>query len=273
MGGPDQRFWPRLSEATLLLPLISAHLNAVASHHSVCATLELWPIVEDGLFGYELVPDRQTHTYLIVACNVQGEPVVRRTSYSAGAPDALQLVVVNGRLLSRSERAARYSTQRRDSVFPDWVAAAEAACRQLGLLFPEKSSEIGVPTERAHRYLEEALRIAHSHLARWDPFIQFFGLPNEAQMGYALLGADDEQGELIFRPPATWALRWTALDAVVTESWSLTLEEADSPGNSQGKPLFFDRRTRRRREADRGSVVSAWLGAERRHTRGRRTMD
>jgi hypothetical protein len=85
------------------------------------------PIVEDGLFGYELIPDRETHTYPILGRNAAGEPVVRKTSYGVGAPDALQLVAVDGRLLSRSERAARYTAQRREFLFPDWLAAAEAA--------------------------------------------------------------------------------------------------------------------------------------------------
>jgi hypothetical protein len=82
-------FCPRLSEARQVLPLISGHVVAAASRHPFGTALELWPIVEDGLFGYELVSDRETHTYLIMACNAMGEPVLRRTSYSVGAADAL----------------------------------------------------------------------------------------------------------------------------------------------------------------------------------------
>ena|SRR5204863_6711708 len=58
-------FCPRLSEATRLLPLIRSHLVAVASECPLGTALDLVPIAEDGLFGYELVPDGEAHTYLI----------------------------------------------------------------------------------------------------------------------------------------------------------------------------------------------------------------
>ncbi|MGI8895710.1 MAG: hypothetical protein ACR2HE_08685, partial [Casimicrobiaceae bacterium] len=55
---------PRLSEAKHLLPFLRSHLIAAAPRFPLSAglTLELLPLVEDGLFGYELVPDRQMHT-------------------------------------------------------------------------------------------------------------------------------------------------------------------------------------------------------------------
>src|SRR5438046_7860225 len=98
----------------------------------------MFPIVEDGLFGYELVPDCETHTYLILGCNAQNEAVLRKTSYGVGDPDALQLAAVNGHVLSRSERAARYGAQRRDSLYPNWLAAAESAWAQLRILFSDR---------------------------------------------------------------------------------------------------------------------------------------
>jgi hypothetical protein len=82
-------------------------------------TIDLLPIVEDGLFGYEFVPDRSTHTYVNIGCNAQGKPVLRKTLYDVGVPSALKLVALNGHILSRSERASRYDTQRRDWHFPD----------------------------------------------------------------------------------------------------------------------------------------------------------
>ena len=256
-----QAFFPRLSEAKQLLPVISAHLNGVASRHSLCAALELWPIVEDGLFGYELVPDREAHSYVILARNDRGEPALRVTSYSAGTPGALQLIAINGRILSRSERASRFSIQRRDSVFSDWAAAAGSACEELAVLFPEQSREIGVVLERTHRALEAALSVAYSHLARWDPFVQFFGVPNEAQLGVVLMGATTgEWGQLTFLPPNTWTLRWTAGDSVVNESWT-------------GQTHVSNRRMDSRRASDRGGVRVAWEGYERRQRGGRRVTD
>lgn len=88
---------PRLSEAAHLLPLISGHLDASAWRHPYCASLQLLPIVEDGLFGYELVPDRDTHTYVIIGRNAEGRPSLRTVSYGSGGSEVLQLVAVQGR--------------------------------------------------------------------------------------------------------------------------------------------------------------------------------
>ena len=121
-------FCPRLSEARHFLPLLRSRLvaGAAAFPLPVGLALDLLPIVEDGLFGYELVPDRDTHTYLTVGCNARGDMVLRKTLYGVGAPSALQLVAVNGHLLSRSERAAQYRLQQRDTCFADLDAAAGA---------------------------------------------------------------------------------------------------------------------------------------------------
>ena len=227
-------FCPRLSEARHLLPLVRSHIIAVASRYPLPTglALDLLPIVEDGLFGYELLPDRNTHTYVSIGCNAHGEPVLRKTLYGVGAPNALQLVAVNGPILSRSERAARYSTQQRDSNFPDWTAAAESAWAQLLFLFPERPRQLVAVREHVHRCLDEALSIAYSHLAYWNPFIQFCGLPNEAQRGFALKGIHGEHGELIFQRPDIWMLRWKAPPQAVYESWSVQLPDLDAAGDT-----------------------------------------
>jgi hypothetical protein len=95
------------------LPLLRRHLVAAACRYALTPglTIDLLPIVEDGLFGYELLPDRNTHTYVTIGCNAQGKPVLRKTLYDVGATNALQLVAVNGHILSRSERASRYEAQ------------------------------------------------------------------------------------------------------------------------------------------------------------------
>jgi len=226
----SKSFCPRLSEARHLLPVLRSHLIAAAPRYPLAAglALDLLPIVEDGLFGYELVPDRNTHTYLIIGCNAQGEPVLRKTSYGVGAPDALELVALNGHILSRSERAARYRTQQRDHHFPDWPAAADSAWAELLFLFPEWPRQLVAVRENVHRCLDEALSIAHSHLAHWNPFIQFCGLPNEAQQGFALKGASGEHGELVFQRPDIWMLRWKASPQAVYESWSVVLPDLDA---------------------------------------------
>ena len=225
-------FCPRLSEARQLLPLLRSHLIAAASRHPLAAglALDLLPIVEDGLFGYELLPDREAHTYVTLGCNRQGEPVLRKTLY--GAPNTLQLVAVNGHILSRSERAARYSTRQRDYHFADWPAAVDAAWAHLLALFPERPRQPVAVREHRHRCLDEALSIAHSHLAHWNPFIQFCGLPNEAQHGFRLTGATGEHGELVFQRPDIWMLRWKAPPQAVYESWSVVLPDADAANNA-----------------------------------------
>lgn len=223
-------FCPRLSEAQHLLPFLRSHLIAAASRYPLPAglALDLLPIVEDGLFGYELIPDRNTHTYVSIGCNAQGEPMLRKTSYGVGAPNALQLVGANGQILSRNERASRYGTQQRDSRFVDWPAAADSAWAHLLFLFPERPRQPVAVRDHAHRCLDVALSIAHSYLAHWNPFIQFCGLPNEAQLGFALKDANGGHGELVFQRPDIWMLRWKAPPQAVYESWSVALPEPDT---------------------------------------------
>jgi hypothetical protein len=162
------------------------------------------------------------------------------------------LVAVNGHLLSRNERAARYTAQRRELLFPDWLAAAEAAWEQLLILFPDLPRRTPILRENMHRYLDKALAIAHSHLLRWDPFIQFFGLPDEAQMGFELSGAGGEHGELTFRHPDIWTLYWNAPPEVISETWSLAPDDLDAGHDEADDDLDSrDRAAHARREKDR----------------------
>src|SRR5208282_572042 len=95
----SRAFCPRLAEAPHLLSSVRAHLGASAYRHPLPTGMELdlLPIVEDGLFGYELVPDRRTHTYLTIGCDARGEPIVRKTLYDVGTANALRLAAANGR--------------------------------------------------------------------------------------------------------------------------------------------------------------------------------
>ena len=78
----DQSYCPRLSEAKHLLPLLRGYLVGAAPD-ALATPIDLVPIVEDGLFGYELIPDRDMHVYPIIGRNAQGEPVLRKNSYTA----------------------------------------------------------------------------------------------------------------------------------------------------------------------------------------------
>lgn len=223
----SRAFYPRLAEAPHLLSFVRGHLRACAARHPLPMGMELdlLPIAEDGLFGYELVPDRKTHSYLTIGCDAMGGPVVRTTQYDLGTAYALQLVAANGHILSRSERAARRRIQQRDAHFADWSSAVEAAWAQLAWLFPERPRRPIMLRETAHRCLDEALSIAQYHLARWNPCIRFCGLPNEAQQGFALTGAEGARGELLFQRPDIWMLRYTAPPHAVYESWSVAVPD------------------------------------------------
>jgi hypothetical protein len=232
-------YCPRLSEARHLLPLLRLHLGAAAARFALPAglTLDLLPITEDGLFGYELIPGRETHTYLTFGCDAQGTPTLRRTSYGAGGQNAVRLVAVNGQILSRGERAIRYTTQQREVQFADWEAAAEAVMVQLLAQFPDRPRQPVAMIDDANRSLNAAVAIAHSHLARWNPFIQFCGLPDEPIQGFALRGSHDEHGELILQRPDIWILRWkTAADAVY-ESWSVAAPDSSAGADAARRDL------------------------------------
>jgi hypothetical protein len=228
-----QQLRPRLSAATRLLPLLRSHLRSAASRipWSAGPAFELLPIVEAGLFGYELVPDHETNTYISLGCDARGEPVLRTAWYGMAAASPVQLAALNGHLLSQPERAARHGARQRDLHFPDWTAAADAGWAQILRLVPGRPRRPVVLNENLHRGLDEALSVASSHLAPWNPFIEFCGLPNEAQRGFALSGAGSERGELVFQRPDIWMLRWKAPPLALYESWSVSVPHLQARSN------------------------------------------
>jgi hypothetical protein len=119
--------WPRLSDAKTLLPRLRAHLAGAAPRYSlpVNISIDLLPIVEDGLFGYELVPDRNTHTYLTIGCCETGEGILRRTM-SADPPSASRLAATDGKSVLHRNFSSRHSIQRHDSRF---VKIFDSYCR------------------------------------------------------------------------------------------------------------------------------------------------
>jgi len=229
----SRTFCPRLSEARHLLPILRNHLIAAASSYPlpVGMVVELLPIVDNGLFGYELVPNRKTHTFVTIGTDARGEPVLRRTVYGRDAANALRLVAVNGRISPHRDRAEQFGTRQRESHFPDWAAAAESAWAQLLFQFPERPRQPAIVRDHEHRSLDEALSIAHSHLSHWNPFIQFEGVPNEAHLGFALRGYGAEHGKLVFQRPDIWMLRWKAPPRAVYESWSVVLPDPEASGD------------------------------------------
>jgi len=220
---------PRLSDAKSLLPLLRTHLVAAAARHSLpgAVSLDLLPIVDDGLFGYELVPDRETRTYVTIGCNPRGVPMLRTTAYGVVAPNALRLVAVNGHTVTRNAPGMRRARQR-DSLFPDWPSAVASAWARLATQLPGRLRRQVQLNEAPHRHLDAALFVAHSHLAAWDPFIRFAGLPNEAQYGFALHGAAGGHGELVSRRPDIWILRWRSPPHAIHEEWSVVSPDRDA---------------------------------------------
>jgi len=263
---------PRLSEATRLLPSLRARLVAAAvSSGGLPASVELLPIVDDGLFGYELVPDRHAQAYVIVGRDDDGVPVVRTTSYGNGAPDALRLAAVNGRLLSWRAVAARQRAERHDERPPDWPATAQRALAELDRQFPHRAHDAFAIGE-SHAGLEQALAWAHARLARWDPLIHFFGVPNEAQMGFALTSTGEERGKLVGDAQGGWTLYWDSATAVLRESAPAV---APCPPPRRGSDDSAGIHLVERRVRDRRHPAGAGtdLQRERRRTPGRRAVD
>ena len=116
---------PRLSQAKYMLPLLRERIVNMSMAYPLPKGLSigLVPIVEEGLFGFELETDRDTRTYLIIGCNAQGAPVLREAMYDTRAPGALQLVARHGQRLAQPEREGTFRAQRRDSQFNDWPDA------------------------------------------------------------------------------------------------------------------------------------------------------
>jgi hypothetical protein len=250
---------------------------STAAWRPLATTLDVVPIVEDGLFGYELVPNRETHSYLIIGCNTRGEPVLRKTSYRTGSPPPVRLVAIRGRLLSRTERTGRSAVRNHvpshDYRFTDWRAAAEAAWAQLLIDFPDRPRRR--PVQCADRCcFEQALAIAHMHLARWDPLIEFFGLPNGAQLGFVLTGSNGEWGQLSFSQPNSWTLHWNASSKTLRECWSVAVDDPEVRDELAPSDLHYpDRRTGSRRVSDCYRSPDRRIGVDRRKWCPRRAMD
>ena len=214
--------FPLLSQAARILPLVREHVSQAAAHCSLPLgySLDMLPILEEELLGYELVPAGLAETCLTLGCKRDGEPVLRKESLANAPPGALQLVAMDGRTIARAARALPWRSGRRDMRFPDWASAARFACAELEHFSPGAPRRPPLLNTEPNASLERALLAAASRLAQWRPIIHFCGLPNEEQFGYALYGADGGRGELFFRHPAQWTLHWKSCSEVVCEAWS-----------------------------------------------------
>ena len=234
----------------MVLPQIRAHLAAAADQCPLTTAIETFPISEDGLLGYELVPDRDTHTYLILGCNAERRPVLRTTSYGVPRPGAVELIAVDGQLLSRGERATRYHVEPRDYLLQTLAEGAELAVTRLAALFPASGRTSYALSEKLQGF-EQALGVAYYRLARWDPCIYFFGVPNEAELGFGLTGADGEEGALALQRPDLWTLTWNASPEAIRETWTFSVDSTvrrDAGAHTRSR----DRRKRNRRASDGG---------------------
>lgn len=210
--------------------MIRAHLVAAAAHHSLPAglSLDLLPIVEGRLVGYEFLPNQTTYTYLTIGCDERGLPVLRESSYRAGPPSVLRLASVDGRALPQREIDAALHLRQRDFVLPDWSSTAEAAWTELTELFPQQPRHRIEVYDARQECLDEALVIAHAHLADCDPCIDFCGIPDEAQYGFALTHANGGRGRLASRQPGRWALWFQSPVTMLNEEWAMSAPGIDT---------------------------------------------
>ena len=222
-----QARFPMLSQAAQILPVVRGHVVEAAAGCSLPAgfSLDMVPILEEDLFGYELTPTDVAATCLTLGCKSDGEPVLRKERLAGAVPAALRLATVDGRTMASGLHAPLPRMARREMRFPDWGSAAKFACDELETLFPGAPRRPPLINLGPNASLERALLAAATRLAQWNPHIHFCGLPNEEQLGYALYGADGARGELVFRHPDRWTLTWSSGREVVRETWSVTAQD------------------------------------------------
>jgi hypothetical protein len=219
-----ETFHPRLSEAATLLPALRAHLLSAAARVALPALkLELVPIVDDGLFGYEVGLEPEPRALPMIGCDVRGVPHVRM-SPAKDAGSTLHLAAVDG--ASTDHLPLGWHRLRREATAcADWPSAAALAWSRIAAQLPDGPRQPTVFDESPHRHLDVALAIAHSYLAEWDPRIRFFGLPGEAHFGYELDGPGGGHGKLYAQLADIWILRWKCAGRAVYEEWSVVLPE------------------------------------------------
>src|ERR1700686_4436059 len=182
---------PLLSQAATILPLVRGHIAEAAGRCSLPLgfSLDMVPILEEDLLGYELTPIGVAETCLTLGCKPDGEPTLRKETLTRVPPGALQLVTLDGRTIARASRELPSRYGRRDLRFPDWPSAAKFAWAELETLFPGAPRRPPLLNLGRNALLERALLAAATRLAQWNPSVHFCGLPNAEQLGYGRYGA------------------------------------------------------------------------------------
>jgi hypothetical protein len=260
-------FRPRISQAKDLFPIVRTHLAAAAALHSLPAgfSLDLLPIVEEGIAGYEVLPSRASYTFLTIGWDERGKPVLRESTYLDGPPGGLRVVSIDGQA-QPVDCGAPQRLRQRDSVLPDWPTAAEAVWSELARLDPQEPRYAIEVHDLRLEELDEALATAYRHLADFDPDIDFCGVPDEAQYGFALSDAKGGRGQLIARHPETWTLWFQSATGTIHEEWAMLPGSGNAIEGwvrASGTPV----------SAPSGVVVSALAAASQRSWRRERGGD
>ena len=226
----NKAFFPRLSEARDFLPFLRAALAAASGRHTLPDgfLLDLIPIVEQGVFGYEMLPDQESCDYLTIGRDEKARPLLRRSLYRHDSATVLRLATFKGRVIAHRNFDRPNRVQCCDVTFADWDTAAEAAWSEFDALFPNVPRGSIKINDDGSRSLDDALDVANAHLVAWDPCIDFCGVPGEAQYGFALLRRAGECGQLALRTPTSWELQWEAAGRVVHRQW-LAISQSSPP--------------------------------------------
>jgi hypothetical protein len=247
-----QVLYPLVSQAAAILPVVRGHIVEAAGKCNlpIGFSLDMVPILEEDLFGYELTPLGAAETCLTLGCKSDGEPVLRKECLTPPPLDAPRLASVNGRPVHQGPKRMGSRSGRRDFRFSDWASAAKFACDELESLFPGAPRRPPMLNLGPNASLERALLAVAIRLAQWNPFIHFCGLPNEEQLGYALSGTDGGRGELMFRHPDRWTLHWKSTREVVHEAWTVVAHNLPLV-RCETSASGGDRRANDRRKGDR----------------------
>ncbi len=219
-GPHPPRLWPRLSVASALLPLVRRALveDERAPRGDPAPEIDMAPIVEDDLFGYELAPRAFDQPVVVVGCTEDGIARVRRTEFDA-LEAGLRLATLHGHAVDAERPRVRRNPRQQEALYADWPTAAAEVWAAFASA-PRGDPARWLETMDACRSLENALTIANLHLAEWDPVVEFFGVPHQSEYGVPLRGANGETGNLTLHRPDLWLLYWCAPQRIVQREWS-----------------------------------------------------
>lgn len=227
-GPQTERFWPRLSDAAALLPVVRrALMDDPGAPRERGPDIDVFPIVEEGLFGYELTPRAPDQPVVSVGCHDDGIARVRRTEFDPHEA-GLRLATLHGHLVDAHSAPVRRNPRQQETLFADWPTAASDVWAAFA------GAPQGEPTRWLQamdecRSLENALTIASLHLAEWDPVVEFFGVPNQAEYGLPLRGGGGDAGNLTLHRPDLWLLYWRSAQRIVQREWSRFSVPEDVP--------------------------------------------